>query len=264
MSASSRGGKMETKTITKRMPITLFSCIALVRDAYLNDNLELPLTPASLRHLGMKEWHIHPTKRSLADLHWFSEGYPTEAFVRMAEAFRANHDEYQSILKTLLKEGIYAEPTARIVDAHIDLAKASASQIEGFFKGYDPPNGYKDMAYLYLSFCREAGLAPPLENRPHLTNETKVSNQKINQLDMLNEQEGNRMNGVSHGNTHGFTDVQQTAKIPRIERQRRNVMELLEDMPEEGQDPEWWIDALKSDVELLIKLFSRKDDSMKP
>src|SRR2546429_7870407 len=160
---------METETITKHMPITLFSNIALVRDAYLGGNLDLPLTPASLRQLGMKEWHIHPTKRSLADLQWFSDGYPTDVFIRMAEAFRTNHDEYQSILKTLLQEGIYAEPTARIADAHIDLSKSSisASQIEGFFKGYDPPNGYKDMAYLYLSFCREAGVTPQLENRPH-------------------------------------------------------------------------------------------------
>jgi hypothetical protein len=254
-------GEMESETITKHMPITLFSNIALVRDAYLDGNLELPLTPASLRHLGMKDWHVHPTKRSLADLLWFSDGYPTDAFTRMAEAFRTNHDEYQSILKTLLKEGIYAEPTARIADAHIDLTKpsVSASQIEGFFKGYNPPNGYKDMAYLYLSFCREAGLAPPLENRPRTTS-GRITPKGETYRELGEEK---RLAEAYQSNSHGRSNTHPDLNVPLIERQRDFVQQLLRDLPIEDvwteEDRRLWMDSVRNNVDLLLKRFERKE-----
>lgn len=255
---------MEFDTISKRMPSTLFSCIALVRDAFLDSSLELPLTAQSLRHLGMKEWHIHPTKRSLADLHWFSDGYPTNEFIQMAEAYRANHNEYQFIIETLLKEGFYAEPSAHIAQAHIDLTNATSTQIEEFFKGYDPPSEAKNMAYLYLSFCREAGLARPLENRPHLTNGKIVSKgQPIKGEKYKELEEEKRLSEAYQSNSHGRSSLHPDLNISLIERQRDFVQQLLRDLPIGDvwteEDRKLWVDSVRNNFDLLLKRFERKE-----
>lgn len=252
---------MEPQTIPNRMPFAPFSSLNQVLSAYVSGELQLPLSADELRAISISKYNIFPTKRSLEDLKWFHNGEPTVVFKNIAQAYQTDHDKYRSALKAFV-EDFYLEIFSQTAEAHIDLATATATQIQDFFISYNPKSEVKNMAYLFLSFCRESGLIPPYENRFHPINGKGTErSQEINQLETQSEQEGSRMNEVSPSNTHGDTSVQQGAK--RRERQRRNLMELLEDMPEEGQDPEWWIDALRSDVELLIKLFPRKDASMK-
>lgn len=248
---------MEHQTIKQRMPNTLFSCLIQILDAYVAGILQLPLSADGLRAIAMKKWHIFPTKRSLEDMKWFHNGEPTAWFESIAQAYQSGQDEYQSSLKVFIEE-FYHEIFLQITEAQIDLATASATQIEVFFEGYEPRSETKNMAYLFLSLCREAGLIPPLENRPRPSSGKFASQgQQTLELDTASEtQEGKSMNGLPQGNAHEFTKGQQDAKASRIERQRRYVSELLEVLPEEGQDREWWVDALRSNVELLIKLFS--------
>lgn len=247
---------MEPQIIIGRMPNTLYSCIEQVREAYLDGRLEIPLTASNLRDIGMKTWHVFPTKRSLEDMNWFHNGEPTPIFQDIAQAHQSDHSQYESLL-TAYVEDYYHEIFSKTAEAHIDLSSASATQIEKFFQDYEPKSEAKNMAYLFLTLCREAGLIPPLEKRSHASNGKYVSRgeQTVN-IETPSESQEGPMNGTPRGNTPGLIRVQQEAKASRVERQRKYVLELLETLPKEGQDREWWVDALRTNVELLIKLFS--------
>jgi hypothetical protein len=256
---------MEPDTMTQRMPYTLFSCIMQVRDAYIAVKLQLPLSAESLRKLNMPKWHIFPTKRSLEDLKWFHGGLPTPLFERLAWAYQTDRAEYQSILQTFLQEDLYATPFARIADAQIDLAKASATQIEEIFLDYEPQKQAKDMAYLFLSLCREAGLIPNLENRPHLSNgRFAAKDQQTMRIETLSElQEGKPMDRVPHVNTNGSAGLPQNQEFSLIKAQSDHLQLLLQqlslDAEQLKQKPAKWVDTLKGNFNVLLQLLEEKE-----
>lgn len=257
---------MEPNTVTKHMAYGQFSNLARVRDAYIAGKLKLPLEADSLRNSAIPNSSIFPTKRSLEDLGWFDNGQPTELFLRLARAYQSNQAEYQDILKRLLNH-LYAEVFAYVAREQIDLAQTIASKIAGAFSDYEPRNQTLRMAYLFLALAREANLIPEGKNVPHLANGkfAPKSGQAIGGLtDISVSEEGTSGNDLPQDSMNGRTAMHQDAKTSRVERQRKYVLELLETLPdEEGHDREWWVDALRSNVDLLIKLFTRKDESMK-
>ncbi|HEY6541852.1 MAG TPA: hypothetical protein VIZ18_12980, partial [Ktedonobacteraceae bacterium] len=197
---------MDSDIMTKkRLPYALFSCILQVLKAFIAGELQLPLTAENLRKLNMPKWHIFPTKRTLEDMGWFKDGLPTPLFEELARTYQSDHTAYLATLKAFLQEGMYSEIFARIARAHIDLAKASATQVEEVFSDYEPHGSVKDMAYLFLSLCREAQLIPALENRPFQSNGKFASkDRQSTQREVLSTQEEERpMNGIPHINTDG-------------------------------------------------------------
>jgi hypothetical protein len=257
---------MEPQMITKRMPNTMFSCITQVRDALQSGKLQLPLTAESLRGIGMKSWNIHPTKRSLADLQWFHDGYPTPWFERFAQSHETDHQAYVSMLKTFLREGFYAEIFTRITEAHIDLYTASATQLERFFKGYDPQSEALNMAYLFLAFCREAGLAKPLDNRSHLSNgKTASKDQQTVKVDTASEaQEGTSMNGVPHDTKKESAGLPSDQEFSLIKAQSDHLQLLLQQLSRDAeqlkQKPAKWVESLKGNFNVLMQLLEEREE----
>lgn len=250
---------MEPNAITKHIAYGQYSNLERVRDAFIDDKLKLPLDADSLRDLDIPDSSIFSTKRSLEDITWFTNGHPTDLFIRLAHAYQTSRSDYQGILKTLLHD-LYREVFGYIAHHQINLAYATAAQLEAAFSGYEPQNQHRRMAYLFLAFAREANIIPDVRKISHLANGKFAP--KSGQVSV--SKEGTSMDDLPQVRVNGRNAMHQDAKITRIERQRQYVKELLDALPdEEGQDREWWVDALKSNVDLLIKLFVRKDEGMK-
>ena len=255
---------MDSDTMTKkRLPYALFSCLLQVLHAFRE--LQLPLTAESLRSLNMAKWHIFPTKRSLDDMGWFKDGHPTPIFEQLARTYQSDHAAYLTTLQTFLQQDLYSEIFTGIAHAHIDLAKASATQIEEVFSDYEPHGAVKDMAYLFLSLCREAQLIPALENRPFQSNGKFASKgrQSAQRETLSKQEEESPMNGIPHVNTDGRAGLSRNQEFSLIKAQSDHLQLLLQqlslDAEQLKQKPAKWVETLRGNFNVLLQLLEEKE-----
>jgi hypothetical protein len=255
---------MEPNATMKHIAYGQFSNIMQVRDAYIVGNLKLPLEAASLRALAIPDSGIWSTKRSVEDLTWFSNGQPTDLFVRLVRAYQSNRSEYQDILKTLLNN-LYTEVFAYVSREQIDLAHAIASEIASAFSDYEPRNQTIRMAYLFLALAREANMIPDVKKIPHMANGkfAPKSGQVVGLKALSISEEVKTMPDVPQVSSNGSVSLPSDRELFFIKAQSDHLQRLLQQLPLDAEQLKQkravWVDILRGNFDVLLQLLEGKE-----
>jgi hypothetical protein len=230
----------------KRMGYATIASLLDVLAMRKEDKLVFPLTAQELHAKGVPEWNMFILYHTLVDMKFIRDGYPTEVFNNLAQAYQTDQNAYQSILRDHLRD-IYSEAYHRIPD----LAHASQEQLIDAFKVYDLPKQHRRMVTLFKGLLREIDINSD-ESEESQTASSQITNTQssmflLNDVPLaLNEYEpmaeplhSLKTNGVLHTHLDDST-----------------VMELLttvEELRQERISPSWR-EADRARWEKLLKI----------
>lgn len=254
---------MDSNSTTKHMGYTPITSLLQILSLYRDGKIEPPFTTEKLRALKMPQWNLSSLLNTLQDFNLYKDGHPTELFIRLAQAYQTNPPEYQDILRTLLNH-VYAKVIANIANAQIDIATATASEIEKAFSDYEPENQRRRMAYLYLGLCREASLTSDVEKVPHRSNgkfapKVKQTVTEANGVRKLREPVEVKPMEPPQVKTSG---VMHTPPKFSVITKQVDALQCLLQMPTgtewTEEQNEWWQENFRNNVQSLLRLVTEK------
>lgn len=252
---------MASRTITKRkrMGYATIASLLSILACHKDGKLDFPLTPQKLQTVGVPEWNAFILYHTLEDLAFIHNGYATDVFDRLAQAYETDQTEYRFILRTHLKR-IYPE----VFDRIHNFALASQKQLYDAFSGYDLPKQHRKMVALFKGLCREADLLTVEDTQPQESDEhATVSQSSLTQDNASLEKSGGDIympEPLQKPSLNGYVQQQGYSVIEGI----LDALEVLRQLP---KSPHWtetsrqsWLKAIEVNVNLLQTMLQGKEE----